>query len=108
MELSKADKKVARKIIELGLQKERLKGLNKVDSVLQSWKEKKIDEEDAYHLLYKTIIELDKHIARRYDSISGSKYLLVIVSQVRDGVITEDELREFSEKTRQTIIQVCK
>jgi hypothetical protein len=108
MELSKADKKVARAIIDLGLQRERFDGLNEIDSVLQNWKNKKLDDESAYHLLYKTVIELDKHIARRYDAISGSRYVLVIVSQFRDGVITEEDLSEFSEDTRQSILAICK
>ena len=40
MELSKKDKKIAREIIEKGLQKEFAKGLYKFDTILNEWKSK--------------------------------------------------------------------
>ena len=71
MELSKKDRKVARQIIEDGLQKEFGKGLDKIDKVLKKWKEEKQDNRESYHLLFKTIKDFDKHIAKRYDNMTG-------------------------------------
>ncbi|MFA5973707.1 MAG: hypothetical protein WC780_15255 [Lentimicrobiaceae bacterium] len=107
MELSKKDKKTAREIIEAGLQKEFAKGLFDADSILSKWKNKAIDNRDAYHSLYRQITGFDKHIARRYDDMTGSKYLFIIAAQLRDGVISENDLDGFSEEVRQAIQRIA-
>jgi hypothetical protein len=107
MELSKKDKKTAREIIEAGLQKEFVKGLFDADSILTEWKNKAIDNREAYHSLYKQITGFDKHIARRYDDIRGSTYLFIIAAQLRDGIISENDLNEFSEEVRQAIQRIA-
>ena len=107
MELSKKDKKTAREIIELGLQKEFAKGLFDADSILTEWKNKAIDNREAYHSLYKQITGFDKHIARRYDNMTGSKYLFVIAAQLVDGIISENDLDEFSPEVKQAVIRIA-
>ncbi len=64
MELSKKDKKVAREIIEKGLQKELENGLLMAEKVLAKWKENVLNNREAYLDLYGKITKLDKHIAR--------------------------------------------
>ena len=107
MELSKKDRKTAREIIEVGLQKEFAKGLFDADTILTKWKNKAIDNREAYHSLYRQITGFDKHIARRYDNMTGSKYLLIITAQLRDRIITENDLDGFSEEVKQTIILIA-
>ena len=96
MELSKKDKRVAREIIEMGVQKEFAKGLYDADTVLQQWKNKSMNNRDAYHLLFKTIDKFDNHIARRYNGMTGSKYIFIIAWQLFDGIISIDDLKDFS------------
>ncbi|MBI4648397.1 MAG: hypothetical protein HY738_17895 [Bacteroidia bacterium] len=103
MELSKKDKKIARQIIEKGLQNEFANGLYDFDTVLHDWKNSTIDNRTAYHTLYKKIITFDKHIARRYDNMTGSKYLFIIAGQLLDGVIDEKDLDEFPEEIKYKI-----
>lgn len=103
MDLSKKDKKIARQIIEKGLQQEFANGLNSFDSVLNGWKKHEKDNRDSYHLLYKTLTDFDKHIARRYDRMTGSSYLFIIVGQLSDEVITEDDIIELSQEARNFI-----
>jgi hypothetical protein len=103
MDLSKKDKKIARQIIEKGLQEEFGRGLNSFDSILIDWKEQKRDNRDSYHLLYKTVSDFDKKIARRYDRVTGSNYLLIIAEQLSDSVITEYDIMELSEKAQNFI-----
>ncbi len=107
MELSKKDKKTAREIIESGLQKELAKELFDVDTILTGWKTKSKNDRDAYHSLYKHIIDFDKHIARRYDGMTGSKYLFIIAAQLRDGVISENDLSDLSNEVRQAIKMIA-
>ena len=108
LQLSKKDKKVARAIIEKGLLKEFAKGLFDADSVLHDWKNKVRDNRESYHLLFKTVKEFDKHIAKRYDGMTGSKYIFVIAGQLIDGIIDETDLKELSEDVQQVIINICR
>ncbi|MHC1777349.1 MAG: hypothetical protein AB9834_18250 [Lentimicrobium sp.] len=103
MELSKEQKKIARGIIEAGLQKEFAKGLSKADAILNEWKIKGTNHGEAYHSLYRHIAAFDKHIARRYDEMTGSKYLFIISAQLRDGIIAEEDLNEFNPEVRGAI-----
>jgi hypothetical protein len=107
MELSKKDKKTAREIIEAGLQKEFAKGLFDADTILTEWKNKAIENREAYHSLYKQITGFNKHIARRYDDFTGSKYLFVIAAQLREGIISENDLNEFSSEAKQATIMIA-
>lgn len=106
--LSKREKKIAREIIEKGLQIEYAKCLYDADTVLQNWKNKKTDNRETYHLLYQTVKDNDKHIARRYDGMRGSMYIDTIAAQLADGIISEDDLKEFSEETQKEITGLCR
>jgi hypothetical protein len=105
-ELSKKDKKVARAIIEAGLQREFANGLNSFLTMLQEWKKSKSGNREAYYKLYGEVEDFDKHIARRYDRAAGSKYLLIILQQLRDGIITESDLNGFSPDVKEYLVQV--
>jgi hypothetical protein len=107
MELSKKDKKTAREIIEAGLQKEFAKGLFDADTILTGWKNKSTNNRESYHSLYKHLTTFDKHIVRRYDGMTGSKYLFIVVAQLRDGVISENDLNEFSPEVKQAITRIA-
>jgi hypothetical protein len=100
MELTKKERKIAREIIEIGLMKEFSNGLLEADKVLNDWKNNSMNNRDAYHLLYQKIENFDKRIARRYDGMTGSKYVYIIVAQLADGVITEGDLEKFPEELR--------
>ena len=103
MELSKANRKVAREIIESGLQHEFKNGLVAAAAIIKQWEDKAGDNREYYHLLYSTIRNFDKHIARRSDAMRASDYLFVIAAQLRDGVISEKDLASLSEEMRQQI-----
>lgn len=103
MDLQKKDKKAARQIIEIGLQRELEKGLSSFDTILTDWKEKKKGNKESYHLLYKNLTAFDKHIARRYDNITGSKYFSTIANQLYNGIITQEDIKELSEEIIQKL-----
>ncbi|MCX6253556.1 MAG: hypothetical protein NTV31_03665 [Bacteroidia bacterium] len=107
MELSKKEKQEIRKIIESGLQREFANGLSEADNILTSWKNKSKSNRDVYHQLYKHIMDFDKHISRRYDRISGSKYLFIIAGQLIDGVIIENDLSNLSKEVQQAIKMIA-
>ena len=104
--LSKREKKVARDIIEKGLMKEYGNALSDAFNVLEKWKGCKKDNRESYHSLFRTVKKHDKHIARRYDYMIGSKYVFIIAGQFADGIISDDDLKEFREETRNFIRQL--
>lgn len=106
MELTKADKKAAREIIETGLQNEFKQGLLEAAAIIQEWEKKSGDNREYYHQLFSKIYDFDKHIARRYDYMSGSRYLLIIAAQLNDGVISEADILKLPEEARQAIERI--
>lgn len=103
MDLSKSDKKAARIIIDKGINKEFENGLNEFNQILKNWEQKRSDNRETYHSLYRSVKDFDKYIARLYDDITGSRYLFIIVAQLRNGVIDETDLAGLSEETRDKI-----
>ena len=103
-DLSKSQKKIARQIIEKGLQKEFMDGIIELDNIITKWKINELDNRNAYHELYDSLTKHDKHIAGRYDNMGGSKYLYVIAGQLFDGAITKNDLDDFNEDVRESIL----
>ncbi len=96
IELSKPDRRAAREIIEKGLQQEFARGLDQSYRILEDWKAGNKDNREAYQALYGHIRDYDKHIARRYDNMKGSTYLIIIAGQIIDEVVDESELQKLS------------
>lgn len=67
-----------------------------MDAIIEKWKSGKLDTREAYLSVYKKLIAHDKHIGRRYNNMSGSNYLMIISGQVADGVVSLDELSEWT------------
>ena len=104
LELTKSQKRIARQIIETGLQREYEAGIKKLDKIISGWKRKEIDNRDAYLKLYGSLTSHDKHIAIRYDRMTGSRYLDIIATQLADKVIAVKELNDFPEDIRERVI----
>lgn len=103
MNLSKSEKKIARIIIEKGLEKEFASGMELFYEILSDWKINHSDNKESYYKIYESVKQFDKQIARRYDNMKGSDYIFVIAAQFAEGIITENDLQEFSEETKQKI-----
>jgi hypothetical protein len=69
--------------------------------VIQAWREGKIpSNKEAYHQLFQSLQKKDKAIARRYDSLSGSRWLVTVAEQLHDAYIAEEDVKDFSEGTK--------
>ena len=97
LELTKSQKKIARQVIEKGLQKEYIDGIIKLDNVISKWKVNVLTNRDAWFELCKQLTKHDDHIADRYNNMGGSKYLYVIAGQLASGVINRNNLTDFDE-----------
>lgn len=104
-EFSKADKKLVRQIIETGLQREFGNGLSKMGKIIKDWESKRTNNQEVYQKLYKTMMSFNKGIGRRYDNMTGSKYQLIVASQLYDEVINEDDLTGLSDGAKSAIVR---
>lgn len=99
-ELSKPEKKIARILIDKGVDAEFRIALEQADEILSAWKKGGLDNRAAYHGLFKNVKERNKHIANRFDGLRASRYLLTVANIYADGQITADDIKDFSEETR--------
>lgn len=99
-ELTKKEKKVARILIDKGVDTEFKIALEQVDEIITEWKNGNLDNHAAYHKMFKKVDERNYRIARRYDGLTGSRYLLTVGAIYEDGQITEEDIKDFSEETR--------
>ena len=105
-EFSKPEKKIVRQVIETGLQRDFQSCILDIDHLIQQWKSKKLDNREAYHEIFRKVKENDKYIARMYDDLSGSKYMMVIQGLLANKIISEADLRGFGELTRNAILEI--
>lgn len=105
IELSKSDKKAARILIDKGLEREYANGLKKVSGILEDWLKDRIENREAYMKMYKQVTGYDRHIAKRYNGLTGSRYLITLIGLVYDKVVNEDELTDFTGEVREYIIE---
>jgi len=103
-ELTKSQKKIARQVIEKGLQKEYVDGIIKLDNIISRWKANIHSNRDAWFELCKSLTKHDDHIADRYNRMGGSKYLYVVAAQLADGVISRNDLEGFKDDVREKIL----
>jgi hypothetical protein len=104
IELSKREKKLARELIEKGVREEFKRGMLSFDAILQQWKNEDIKEN--YYKIFNAVTDFDKQIARRYDGMTGSKYLLIVAGQVYDKLYDRAEIDEFGEEAKDRILRM--
>lgn len=78
--------------------------MQQFDAIFQKWKNEQQDNREAYHHLYKSVCDFDKHIAGRYDNIKGSTYLRISGAQLADKLIGEDNLAEMNPDAKNAVI----
>lgn len=103
MDLPKREKKIARALIDKGLNIEFANALDEFHEILVDWKSNSKDNKESYHKIYRAVIDNDKHIGRRYDGLTGSRYFITVVSLYIDGIISDEDINDFSEETKEKI-----
>lgn len=105
--LTKAQKKVARTLIDLALERECAKLIRKVSRLSN----KPLDDVEKpnharYIELFKAIDSFDKRLQYRYDGIAGGHYIEVISYLYAEGVLKEDDLEICDEEMKNDVIRV--
>lgn len=108
VDLGKKDKKIARQLIDKGLMIEYSNALVAAEKILQKWRAGDSESSVAYMELYKGIHYHDQGIARRYNGLGGSRYLITVAGLFAEKIITEEDIREFSEEIQQVLQHFAK
>ncbi len=104
-ELTKSEKKIARKVMDKGLDNHYSRALQDVEKILQKWyKGSYKDNREAYISLFRCVGRNDKNIGRIYNDKGGSRWVEVMAMQLADDAITAEDLDEFGEELRNIII----
>ena len=105
-DLSKAQKKIARRVIDKGLAVQYERALAEATDVCRKWGENIYPNVgEAYMSLVRCVKENDENIAWIYNSKGGSRWVEMMSIQLAVGVITTDDLKDFDEEVRKTIIK---
>ena len=102
-DLNKKDKKIARATIDKSLEAKYKEGIEKAEAIINDWRGGNLASKESYLKLYKTLEEHDEEIARRYNSLGGSRYLFTVAMALYDGDITEEDVKDFSEEATYTM-----
>jgi hypothetical protein len=95
-ELSKPQKKIARKVMDKGLDNHYIKALLDVKSIIAEWEKGSFDStRDAYMKLFTTVDNNNNNISLIYDNKGGSRWVEVMGRQLSQGVITMEDIIEF-------------
>lgn len=105
--LTKAQKKAARTLIDTALERDCASFIQKISKLV----EKPLNEVDKpnharYIDLYKAVETFDKHLASRYDGITGGKYFDTVSFLLADGCLTDEDLLICDETMKSELIRV--
>jgi hypothetical protein len=104
-QLSNSQKKIARKVMDKGLDNHYKKALSDVKTIIQKWDNGGFESNrDAYIKLFKTVDSNENNIARLYNDKGGSRWVELMSSQLNQGVITLEDISEFDEELQSTIL----
>lgn len=107
IELSKSQKRFARELIEKSLQIECAQFLEKIETSIVNSK-KSTNPHKAYLNLYKKVKSFDKHIAKRYDDLRGSKYFVILVGLFIDEILTQEDFDCFDDELKEKLLNTVK
>jgi hypothetical protein len=105
-DLTKEQKKTARRVIDKGLGIQYERALADAEEVCEKWREGGYpDSREAYMSLVRCVKENDENIAWIYNGKGGGRWVELMSLQLAIGVITRDDLNDFDEEVRNTIIK---
>jgi hypothetical protein len=103
--LSKSQKKIARAVMDKGLDTHYRNALSEVASIIKKWNQGNFtSNREVYMELFQRVTENDRNIGQIYDDKGGSRWVEVMADQLSVGVISIEDLKDFDKELRNTII----
>ncbi len=106
-QLSKSQKKIARVVMDKGIDNHYINALKDVESILLKWHNGVFkDSREAYMNMFNCVQRNDNNIAEIYNDKGGSRWVEVMALQLADGVISTDDLNDFDPEVKDAIISM--
>ena len=102
-ELTKKEKKIARDIFSMAIEKEFDEALKNSEIIIAKWKDGNATGRQIFHETRSYFNNFLKHLERRYDALRPSDYLITLAGILKDRFITEEEIKDFSDEAKETI-----
>ena len=93
--------------IKKGLQNEYTKYLSETDVILQDWRKETKNSDEVFDEVFKQVFDSKKQIMHKYAHLKTAKYIPVIAEQYSAGYLTKEDLSEYSDELRETIIKLA-
>jgi len=106
IELTKSQKKIARELITLGVQRECQSFKDQIEQFTGSSEWKTGNPQEMYHKLYELVTTFDKHIARRYNDLGGSRYFDTILALFYNEIITPEDIVRFDIDVQNELLRI--
>jgi hypothetical protein len=106
IELTKSQKKIARELITLGLQRECQSFKNEIEQFTGSSEWKTGIPQELYHKLYDIVTTFDKHIARRYNGLSGSHYFDTVLALFYNEILMPEDIARFEIEVQNKLVSI--
>ena len=106
IELTKSQKKIAQELIDLGLQIECRSFTDKITKFTNSSEWKTGNPHENYLKLYKKVTSFDKHIAKRYNNVTGSHYFMTVWGLFYDEVLTTEDISRFDSEVQNELLRL--
>ena len=104
-DLSKSQKKIARRVMDKGIDEHYRRALADAEKIITRWRKGEYSgNKDAYMSLFKKINQNDNNISRTYDGKGGSRWVEIMSMQLAQGVISREDLIDFDEEVRDAIV----
>ena len=99
MEFKDSDWKVFRRLHSIALERYCRRVLEEVRVAAEC----KSDYHDCYRRLYRLIRERDRTMAAAFDDPGRSTAFILLANMIAEGLLTEEELKQFSPETQERI-----
>lgn len=103
VDLTKSEKKIARRLIDKALNKDYINGMEKIKKLIHRWEEDPSEPQKSYFALYQAVKRHDKALGRRFNGLTGSHYFTCIVNCFADGLLPEEDLDQFPDGLKEKI-----
>jgi hypothetical protein len=104
--LTKSEKKLARELFDIGLQREFKEAIANVENILKEHKNNLKDNRDTYHGILSYMKNHYRHLQKRYDSLSGSDYIFILAWLLKDNVISKEEIAGFRSEVKEILDKI--
>jgi hypothetical protein len=78
----------------------------RIKELCDSYTDYESNLKEHYHKLYSAMVEKDKGIARRYDDLRGSQYLLILLTLLREGVLNKEDIKDLDEELKNRLMSI--